>query len=72
MQLIGSKKKPQYLHYDRVKLVRHSQLPELNTTAHEKEQVFGTPEETLEIFETLPKLGETEDTVRNGKPLISN
>ena len=50
VQLIGSKKKPQYLHYDRVKLVKHSQLPELNESNKKQVQEFGTPEETLEMF----------------------
>ena len=66
VQLIGSKKKPQYLHYDRVKLVKHSQLPELNENNEKQIQEFGTPEETLKMFKTLPKLGEIGDNVTRG------
>ena len=63
VQLIGSKKKPQYLHYDRVKLIRNSQLPELNENNNDETQVFGTPEENLETFENLPRLGELDDNI---------
>ena len=49
------------MHYDRVKLVKHSQLPELNEKGNDHVQTFGTPGEALDLFKDLPKLGEPGD-----------
>ena len=49
-----------------MKLVKRSQLPELNENNEKQVQEFGTSEETLEMFELLPKLSEVGDTVTRG------
>ena len=65
VQLLGSKKAPQYLHYDRVKLIKSGpQLPELNSSKEEEFVKFpeapaneaAQAKRTLILFNELPSI----------------
>ena len=79
VQLLGSKKAPQYLHFDRVKLIKNGpQMPELNSSL--EPEVLRFPElskaeierrklakiqETVDLFDELPQMDITTDIIEN-------